>query len=219
MAIVTTDNQYYTAIANAIRGKNGTETTYKPSDMAAAITAIPSGGGGGTFNIDWENDVILTAISGGRQLSLSDGYTIHDIKLAILPTGGSTTYDTSTRWLFVYPGVITPEVITASSLSLENSTYDNMLPGIAMGAYGNGSQQGNPGIALYTIDGLQHVYKYSGAYNMRHLGLRSSDSNPSVIEGYSAADGYTDVPLTSSAGSVSNLIVGRAIFIMKNKEV
>lgn len=45
MAIVTTDNQYYTAIANAIRGKNGTETTYKPSDMAAAITAIPSGGG------------------------------------------------------------------------------------------------------------------------------------------------------------------------------
>lgn len=44
MAIVTTDNQYYTAIANAIRGKNGTETTYKPSDMAAAITAISSGG-------------------------------------------------------------------------------------------------------------------------------------------------------------------------------
>lgn len=44
MAIVTTDNQYYTAIANAIRGKNGTETTYKPSDMAAAITTIPSGG-------------------------------------------------------------------------------------------------------------------------------------------------------------------------------
>lgn len=40
MAIVTTDNQYYTAIANAIRGKNGTETTYKPADMAAAITAL-----------------------------------------------------------------------------------------------------------------------------------------------------------------------------------
>lgn len=51
MAIVTTDNQYYTAIANAIRGKNGTETTYKPSDMAAAITAIPSGGGSG--GEDW----------------------------------------------------------------------------------------------------------------------------------------------------------------------
>ena len=34
------------AIANAIRGKNGTTTTYKPSEMAAAITAITGGGGG-----------------------------------------------------------------------------------------------------------------------------------------------------------------------------
>lgn len=45
MAIVTTNNQYYTAIANAIRGKNGTETTYKPGEMAAAIANLPSGGG------------------------------------------------------------------------------------------------------------------------------------------------------------------------------
>ena len=33
------------AIANAIRGKNGLTNTYKTSEMAAAITAIPSGGG------------------------------------------------------------------------------------------------------------------------------------------------------------------------------
>ena len=32
------------AIANAIRGKNGLSDTYKTSEMAAAITAIPSGG-------------------------------------------------------------------------------------------------------------------------------------------------------------------------------
>ena len=51
MAIVTTDNQYYTAIANAIRGKNGTETTYKPSDMAAANKALLVGPGGGLRSI------------------------------------------------------------------------------------------------------------------------------------------------------------------------
>lgn len=34
------------AIANAIREKNGETTTYKPSEMAAAITAITTGGGG-----------------------------------------------------------------------------------------------------------------------------------------------------------------------------
>lgn len=44
MATVTTNNQYYTDIANAIRGKNGTETLYKPSEMAAAIQAISGGG-------------------------------------------------------------------------------------------------------------------------------------------------------------------------------
>lgn len=36
-----------TNIANAIRGKNGSSNTYKPSEMPAAITAIPSGGGVG----------------------------------------------------------------------------------------------------------------------------------------------------------------------------
>lgn len=51
MAIVTTDNQYYTAIANAIRGKNGTETTYKPSDMAAAINALLVDSGEGLESI------------------------------------------------------------------------------------------------------------------------------------------------------------------------
>lgn len=44
MAIVTTNNQYYTDIANAIRDKNGAETQYMPSEMAAAITAISGGG-------------------------------------------------------------------------------------------------------------------------------------------------------------------------------
>lgn len=44
MAIVTTDNQHYTDIAAAIRSKNGTETLYKPSEMAAAISAISGGG-------------------------------------------------------------------------------------------------------------------------------------------------------------------------------
>lgn len=44
MATVTTNNQYYTDIANAIRGKNGTQTQYMPSEMAAAIQAISGGG-------------------------------------------------------------------------------------------------------------------------------------------------------------------------------
>lgn len=44
MSLVTIDDSYFTDIANAIRGKNGETTTYKPNEMAAAISAISSGG-------------------------------------------------------------------------------------------------------------------------------------------------------------------------------
>ena len=45
MSIVTIDDSYLTDIANAIRGKNGETITYKPNEMAAAISAISGGGG------------------------------------------------------------------------------------------------------------------------------------------------------------------------------
>lgn len=40
MAIKTYDDQNFVAIANAIRSKNGETTQYKPSEMAAAISAL-----------------------------------------------------------------------------------------------------------------------------------------------------------------------------------
>lgn len=43
MAKVLVNESSLTGIANAIRGKNGSTTTYKPSEMAAAITAISGG--------------------------------------------------------------------------------------------------------------------------------------------------------------------------------
>lgn len=46
MANVLVNENSLTAIGNAIRSKNGSSTTYKPAEMAPAITALPSGGGG-----------------------------------------------------------------------------------------------------------------------------------------------------------------------------
>lgn len=45
MPATNTLTSIFTAIANAIRGKNGSSDTYTPDEMAAAIAAIPSGGG------------------------------------------------------------------------------------------------------------------------------------------------------------------------------
>lgn len=43
MAKIMTDSSYYTAIAGAIRTKNGSNDTYYPGDMAAAILNLSSG--------------------------------------------------------------------------------------------------------------------------------------------------------------------------------
>lgn len=45
MANVLVNEQSLTDIAAAIRAKNGEETTYKPGEMAAAISNLPAGGG------------------------------------------------------------------------------------------------------------------------------------------------------------------------------
>ena len=45
MANVLVNEQSLTDIATAIRAKNGEETTYKPGEMAAAISNLPIGGG------------------------------------------------------------------------------------------------------------------------------------------------------------------------------
>lgn len=45
MAIKITDIQHYEAIAAAIRAKNGSAATYKPSEMAAAIAALEMSSG------------------------------------------------------------------------------------------------------------------------------------------------------------------------------
>ena len=57
---VVTDDKHYHDIGEAIREKNGTETQYKPSEMADAVRNIPSGGG-----VDYS----------ALESVLSDGYT------------------------------------------------------------------------------------------------------------------------------------------------
>ena len=47
MSKVLVTESHLSDIADAIRAKNGTQTEYRPGDMAAAIEALPTGGGGG----------------------------------------------------------------------------------------------------------------------------------------------------------------------------
>lgn len=96
MTKVLTDPKYYTAIADAIRAKNGSTAIYKPSGMAAAISAIQVGGGSAAMYPKvriktTENQVIRATpklsvfVEGsiGSNNIASDGYVNFDWHLSI----------------------------------------------------------------------------------------------------------------------------------------
>lgn len=213
MALKTINDTNLSAIAAAIREKNGETTTYKPSEMAAAIKAISAGGSG--LDIDWNNDIVATVNSASGTIVLPEGYTINDIKLVILPTNTSSGSSSSTRWFVAMPGVVTPEVMTNDDSTM---VYNNVLPGIVMGAYDIGSQSGSFGIALYLID-HQALFNYSSAYEMEYMGLRTANSKPREVEGvYSSTIDFSSA-FSTSGGVVSRLADGRGLFVLKKKEV
>lgn len=54
MANIITDNKHYTDIANAIRDKAQTTDTYKPEEMAEAISAVYSAGKQANYDEFWD---------------------------------------------------------------------------------------------------------------------------------------------------------------------
>ena len=70
MANVLVEETSLSNIASAIRVKNGSTAVYKPGEMAAAITNLPTGGSGGdTETITFSEDIsFLFASDGGSTL-------------------------------------------------------------------------------------------------------------------------------------------------------
>ena len=66
MSKVMVNESSLSAIGEAIRGKNGTTNTYKPSEMAAAISSIPTGG-----NLDFSN-LEYVQLTGNKGSDLPD---------------------------------------------------------------------------------------------------------------------------------------------------
>lgn len=76
MAIVTINDEHLTNIAEAIREKNGTTDTYKPSDMPAAISAIQAGGGSTTKFEFIHNGSIKTGPNNYQPFDVSNATTM-----------------------------------------------------------------------------------------------------------------------------------------------
>lgn len=82
MAYVKTDSQHYSDIGAAIREKNGLTTRYKPSQMAAAILAIPTGGttGGEEVTFDDRNDYVKGYLAASETYTAANRSTVSVIQ-------------------------------------------------------------------------------------------------------------------------------------------
>lgn len=96
MANVLINENSMTAIANAIRAKNGTSTTYKPSEMAGAISAIDGGGSTptGTIQITSNGTHDVSAYASAN-VAVPTGSTPTGTKQISITENGTTTEDVS----------------------------------------------------------------------------------------------------------------------------
>ena len=90
MSKVMVNESSLTAIGEAIRGKNGTTNTYKPSEMAAAISSIPAGGG----NFDFSNleYVQLTSNTGSDLPDLTTFISDFNKVVCVMIQGSNSSY-------------------------------------------------------------------------------------------------------------------------------
>lgn len=143
MAIVTTDNQYYSAIADAIRAKNGTETTYKPSEMAAAISALPTGGGALDFitnTTDYGNSWWESGSSTARGIVLPDFIAFEDIKF-LIGIGGNNNKGSATNTSRHIVYIFCPDLYKRTIQDGEGNIYYACL-GTYISSYSSSYYQG-----------------------------------------------------------------------------
>lgn len=124
MAEVLVQDTSLQAIADAIREKNGTETTYKPSEMGTAIRAIESEGGGSeSCGIDAVKfiDVDIT-IAPSTETAVK--YTVDELEFVTSVV--TDKYSTFTA-KDLYIAFITPKEITGEATGEEINIYNKSL--------------------------------------------------------------------------------------------
>lgn len=96
MAMYSIEDTTLTAIANAIRGKNGSSSKYTPAQMATAIAAISGGGGGlptGIAAMKYGTVTIASDIMGASTFQVTHGLgETPDMFMIWSPVNVATTY-------------------------------------------------------------------------------------------------------------------------------
>lgn len=175
MAIVTINDENLTNIANAIREKNGTETTYKPSEMAAAIQAISAGGGEVNFVEAALTGYTTTGFTGFNVFDYVD--SVDDILCIYIRTYTDYTGSCNTMNYFKgYNFVIENE--TREPFSSDNpATMLGIVTNPAKYAYSTGVTYSNSGSPAFGIDSNGAIWKLYSAVNNYTNGWSTLSTN------------------------------------------
>lgn len=191
--IVTTDNAHYTAIANAIRSKNGSSARYRPVNMATAIEAIPSGDDIVTqlCNQDNTKDITFPAVATLQQVLYGfgvrgDWFT----RKIVIPSGVATIAASFVYNVFWYANGELRIPATVSSIEM-SAFYNYGINGSGISLYIEGGSVGL-NINRYAFDKIRLVSAYLPA-RITAIGSTSYQyafRNCTVLESVTVEDGW-----------------------------
>ena len=182
MSIVTIDDSYFTNIANAIRGKNGETTTYKPNEMAAAISAISGGGGG-----DWQVAAISTVYDSTTNKTIIPLANYIDVNTDDFLLFGAGKYsETSSSPYQVF--MISPMIVKLYN-AFYNNTNGNLspaLPNQAINLTMGVETDGRKGYMNYNSHSYDYINRILDLFYSADVSIENGDF---VVTGFSGRTG------------------------------
>ena len=181
MSIVTIDDSYFTDIANAIRGKNGETTTYKPNEMAAAISALSSSGG------NWQVAAISTvydATTNKTIIPLTNYIDVNTDDFLLFAAGKYSETSSSPYQVFM----ISPMIVKLYNTFYNNTNgkFSPALPNQAIGLTSGVATNGRVSNMNYTARSTDYISRLSSVFYSADVSIENGDF---VVTGFSGITG------------------------------
>lgn len=180
MPIVTIDDSCFTNITNAIRSKNGETTIYKPSEMAAAISALSGGG-------DWQVAAISTvydATTNKTTIPLTNYIDVNTDDFLLLGAGKYSETSSDPYQIFM----ISPMIVKLYNTFYHNSNgkFSPALPNEGIKLTSGVATDGRKRTMNYNARSTDYISRLSSLFYSADVSIENGDF---VVTGHSGNTG------------------------------